>query len=636
LRKLPSPCSDALPRSIHPAKQNKVYDRRSVEFSFVRGFIVPAAAASAAKIRRALRRWLRRISSFAGLYAVVASLGLVVLVVGAIGLHGLYTTKRQVQGLEDVGRRAFFAEHANSLIYAVVMDSRGVYMSAEAADRARFGAGIMKFLAELDANMAAWNEHIVPEDREEFARAQARTEEFIRFRTELVRLGNEVGQAAARDWGDNEINRANREALNRAIDALANSNYAELAKLRASINAYSARQFALATTAMAGGILLVVLLILLMVRRQRRDAATQIAAKEAYLAEAQRLSHTGSFGWSTSGGFVWSDETFRIFGLDQATKPTLDAVMQQTHPEDVARVQEFIDHAFHAGADADLEHRIVMPDGSVKHLHVVAHPVRDEAGDLAFVGAVMDVTAAKRADEAQAELAHVARMATVGELTAWIGHEVNQPLAAIVTNGGACLRWLAQGTLDEARSSVGSMIRDAQRASEIIRSIRALAKKSEPEKAPLRINDVIGDVVRLVHREVLRHGASLRLELAPTLPPVLGDRVQLQQVIINLVLNALQAMASVTDRRRVVLIRSQRRDDGRVVVAVADTGVGIEAKSMDKLFNAFFTTKPSGMGMGLSICRSIIEAHGGQISAANNPGPGATFQFTLPSGEARL
>jgi methyl-accepting chemotaxis protein len=232
---------------------------------------------------------------FRRLYAVVASLGLVVLVVGAIGLHGLYTTKRQVQALEDVGRRAFFAEHANSLIYAVVMDSRGVYMSAEPADRARFGAGIMRFLAELDANMAAWNEHITSEDREEFARAQARTAEFIRFRSELVRLGNEVGQTAARDWGDNEINRANREALNRAIDALSNSNYAELAKLRASINAYSARQFALATTAMAGGILLVVLLIVLMVRRQRKEAAAQIASKEAYLAEAQRLSQTGSF-----------------------------------------------------------------------------------------------------------------------------------------------------------------------------------------------------------------------------------------------------------------------------------------------------------------------------------------------------
>jgi PAS domain S-box-containing protein len=620
--------------------QNKVYDRRSAEYSSVWSLIVPAAAASAAKIRKALRQWLRRITSFAGLYAVVASLGLVVLVVGAIGLHGVDTTNRQVHALEDVGRRAFFAEHANSLIYAVVMDSRGVYMSAEAADRARFGAGIMTFLAELDANIAAWKEHIAPEDRDEFARAQARTEEFIRFRTELVRLGNEVGQAAARDWGDNEINRANREALNRAIDALANSNYAELAKLRASISAYSARQFVLATTAMAGGILLVVLLILLMVRRHRKDAATQIAAKEAYLAEAQRLSHTGSFGWSAAGGFVWSGETFRIFGLDPATKPMLETVIQRTHPEDVARVQEFIDRGFHDGREGNLEHRIVMPDGSVKHLHVVAHPLRDEAGELAFVGAVMDVTAAKRAEEAvqeaQAELAHVARMATVGELTAWIGHEVNQPLGAIVTNGGACLRWLAKGTLDEARSSVESMINDARRASEIIRSIRALAKKSEPEKALLRINDVIGDVVRLVHREALRHGASLRLELAPTLPPVLGDRVQLQQVIINLVLNALQAMASVTDRRRVVLIRSRRKDDGRVVVAVADTGVGIEAKSMDKLFNAFFTTKPSGMGMGLSICRSIIEAHGGQVSAANNSGPGATFQFILPSGEARL
>ena len=171
-------------------------------------------------------------------------------------------------------------------------------MSAEAADRARFGAGIMNFLADLDANMAAWKEHIAPEDREEFARAQARTEEFIRFRTELVRLGNEVGQAAARDWGDNEINRANREALNRAIDALANSNYAELAKLRASISAYSARQFVLATTAMAGGILLVVLLILLMVRRHRQDAATQIAAKEALPADSsgrrKRFASSGS------------------------------------------------------------------------------------------------------------------------------------------------------------------------------------------------------------------------------------------------------------------------------------------------------------------------------------------------------
>ena len=279
-----------------------------------------------------------------------------------------------------------------------------------------------------------------------------------------------------------------------------------------------------------------------------------------------------------------------------------------------------------------------MPDGSVKYLHVVAHALRDEAGEHTFVGAVMDVTAAKRAEEvvheAQAELAHATRMATLGELTAWIAHEVNQPLTGIVTNGAACLRWLGQGTpvLDEARSSVENMIRDAQRASEVIQSIRALSKKSELEKASLNINDVIHDVVWLVQREALGHGVSLRLELAPVLPSVLGDRVQLQQVIINLVFNAIQAMSSVTDRPRKLLIRSQQHEDGQVLVAVADTGIGIETKNVNKLFKAFFTTKPSGMGMGLSICRSIIEAHGGQVSAVNNPGPGATFHFTLPSG----
>lgn len=278
-----------------------------------------------------------------------------------------------------------------------------------------------------------------------------------------------------------------------------------------------------------------------------------------------------------------------------------------------------------------------MPDGSVKYLHVVAHALRDEAGELAFVGAVMDVTAAKRAEqavhEAQAELAHVTRITTLGELTASIAHEVNQPLTGIVTNGAACLRWLGQGTpaLDEARSSVEDMISDARRASEVIQRIRALSKKAEPEKAPLDINDVIHDAVRLVQRETLGHRASLRLELAPALPSVLGDRVQLQQVIINLVINAIQAMASVSDRPRKLLIRSQQHEAGHVLVAVADSGIGIEAKSVNQIFTAFFTTKPSGLGMGLSICRSIIEAHGGQVLAANNPGPGATFQFTLPS-----
>jgi len=396
-------------------------------------------------------------------------------------------------------------------------------------------------------------------------------------------------------------------------------------------------QFLFAAATMAGGILFAVLLIVLMVGRYRKDTATQVASKEAYLAEAQRLSHTGSFGWSASSGFVWSEETFQIFGFDRATRPTVERVIQRTHPEDVERVQQLIDHAPSDGRDWDLEHRLLMPDGSVKYLHVVAHALRDEAGELAFVGAVMDVTAAKRAEqavhEAQAELAHVTRMTTLGELTASIAHEVNQPLTGIVTNGAACLRWLGQGTpaLDEARSSVEDMISDARRASEVIQRIRALSKKAEPEQAPLDINDVIHDAVRLVQRETLGHGASLRLELAPALPSVLGDRIQLQQVIINLAINAIQAMASVTDRPRQLLIRSQQHEGGHVLVAVADSGIGIEAKNVNQLFTAFFTTKPAGLGMGLSICRSIIEAHGGQVLAANNPGPGATFQFTLPS-----
>ena len=185
--------------------------------------------------------------------------------------------------------------------------------------------------------------------------------------------------------------------------------------------------------------------------------------------------------------------------------------------------------------------------------------------------------------------------------------------------------------MDEARSSVEHLIGEAGRASEIIERVGTLAKNSEPEKEPLDINDMIREVVHLVRREALAQGASLRLELAPALPVVPGDRVQLQQVLINLVINAIQAMASVTDRPRDLRIRSQQRDDEHVLVAVIDSGCGIDANSMNELFKAFFTTKRSGMGMGLAICRSIIEAHGGRVSAANNTGPGATFQFTLPT-----
>jgi signal transduction histidine kinase len=222
---------------------------------------------------------------------------------------------------------------------------------------------------------------------------------------------------------------------------------------------------------------------------------------------------------------------------------------------------------------------------------------------------------------------------TLGELTASIAHEVNQPLAAIVTNGEACLRWLSRDgpQLDEVRGSVESMISDGVRASEVVRRLRALSQKADPQKVPLSLNDIINEVILLVQREVLDHRAVLRLELASTLPPVLGDRVQLQQVTINLLMNGMEAMASVMGRPRELVIRSGQDKPDWVLVAVQDSGVGIELENADRLFNAFFSTKPNGMGMGLSISRSIIEAHGGRMWAANNVGPGAIFQFMLPA-----
>jgi C4-dicarboxylate-specific signal transduction histidine kinase len=241
----------------------------------------------------------------------------------------------------------------------------------------------------------------------------------------------------------------------------------------------------------------------------------------------------------------------------------------------------------------------------------------------------------KRAEEAlreaQADLAHVTRVTTLGEIAASIAHEVNQPLAAVVNAAGACLRWLDGGTpnLDEARRALDWIIKEGNRASEVIRRVRALVNKTDIEKVPLDVNDIVREAIALVQREMDSHRVSLRMELALALPMILADRVQLQQVIINLVMNGIEAMQSVTDRPRELVIRSQQAETG-VLVTVIDTGVGIFAENADRLFNAFFTTKSSGMGMGLSICRSIVEAHGGRLWVTANVPHGATFQFTLP------
>jgi C4-dicarboxylate-specific signal transduction histidine kinase len=256
-----------------------------------------------------------------------------------------------------------------------------------------------------------------------------------------------------------------------------------------------------------------------------------------------------------------------------------------------------------------------------------------------FVGAVMDVTETKHAQEllqqAQANLAHVARVTLLGQLTASIGHEVNQPLAAIVTNGEAAIRYLRRDPpeLDEIRDALTSMIAEGKRASEIVKRIRSLIQKTTPQTASLDINSVLTEGAALVQREIANQRVVLRLDLAPELPQVLGDRVQLQQVIINLLINAIQAMAGINGRDRELTVRSSRDAAGAVVVAVQDSGEGLDPEKADQVFDAFYSTKADGMGMGLSICRSIVEAHGGRVWASRNRGRGVTVQFTLTVGE---
>jgi PAS domain S-box-containing protein len=375
---------------------------------------------------------------------------------------------------------------------------------------------------------------------------------------------------------------------------------------------------------------------------ERKEAEHALRQSEMYLAEAQRLSHTGSFGLRVADGeVIWSAETLRIFGFETAPSVRLDAVMQRIHPDDRERVQQTHRRASRDGKDFEHEYRLLMPDGSVKYVQATAHAVTDASDGIEFVGAVTDVTARKRAaaelHEAQANLGRVTRATALGQLTASIAHEVNQPLAAVVINAAACLRWLDRDPPDlkEVHDTLQSIIKDGNRASEVIQRIRALVTRTTEQKTSLDLNEAINEVIRLVHHELFRHRVSLRLDLSPALPPVVADRVQLQQVILNLLINGVEAMQPVTDRPRELVIQT-RQEDAQALVTVRDCGIGIAAGAADRLFDAFFTTKSNGMGMGLSICRSIVEAHGGQLSASGNAGPGATFQFTLPLRQANF
>jgi PAS domain S-box-containing protein len=503
----------------------------------------------------------------------------------------------------------------------------------------------------------------------------------------------------------------------------------------------------------------------------RKRAEEQLRRSEAYLAEAQRLSRTGSFGWKISTGEIyWSAQTYQIFGYDHANRPTVQWVLERTHPDDRASVQQVLDQSCEPGASFDVEHRLLMPGGAVKYLHIVARSLTDSSGKLELVGAVTDITPAKQAEEAlrrseeqwrdvfennptmyfmvdavgtivainplgaeqlgyrvaelvghpvcdifhesdrtavlknislcfaelgrsrswetskvrkdasvirvretakavprsggpivliacediteqklaeealrqaQMDLAHVNRVNTMGELTASLAHELSQPITSAVTNASACVLWLKRERpeVDRARDAAARIVRDGRRAGEIIRRIRLFFKRTEPERDLVDVNEVIREMLVLLRGPVKQYSVSVHTELAEDVPRVMGDQVQLQQVIMNLLVNSIDALKEVEGRRELI-IRSQPTEDEQLLVSVSDTGVGLPPHQTDQIFDAFFTTKPHGIGMGLRISYTIVQSHGGRLWASDNTPRGANFYMTLPRAakvpEARL
>jgi signal transduction histidine kinase len=360
---------------------------------------------------------------------------------------------------------------------------------------------------------------------------------------------------------------------------------------------------------------------------------------EAFLAEAQRLSLTGSFSWRVAtDDLTWSHQLYRIFDFDPGMPVTLELIRTRLHPEDIPLLNDMIERARGAGTDFEYEHRLQMPDQSIKYVHMVAHGTRDEDGRLEYIGAVQDVTARRLSEQAlgkaQSELAHVARVTALSTLTASIAHEVNQPLSGIITNASTCLRMLAADPADVegARETARRTMRDGNRATDVIARVRALFTKKESAIEAVDLNEVTREVMALSLSDLQRNRVARQSELAEDLPPVDGDRIQLEQVVLNLVRNACDAMVDVHDRPRQLLIRTVREDNDSVRVSVRDSGVGVDPQNMNKLLGAFYTTKDDGMGIGLSVSRSIIERHHGRLWAEPNDGPGATFSFSIPSG----
>ena len=435
---------------------------------------------------------------------------------------------------------------------------------------------------------------------------------------------------------------------------------------------------------------------------ERKRAEEELRRSQAYLAEAESVSKIGCWALkpATKEITYWSQERYNLFGFDpEAGIPSFEAVLQRIHPEDRTRWLRNTEEA--ETRDSGLEFRVVLPDGEIKHLHEVGHPVFSASGELVeIIDAAIDITERKRAEkelhqkevslrEAQSSLAHVSRLTTIGELAVSIAHEVNQPLTAIINNANASLALLPSEAkhLDELREALSDIVSDADRASAVIARIRAVVENAPPQKSRLNINETIGEVIALARGELSRNRVLLQTRLANDLPPIMGDRIQLQQVILNLFINAIEAMSGVSDRPRELLVSSEKvpgdigktrsssfaeasEDEAKdqhvfgnagelederqtpnadlsdialakserrtpnesILVSVADSGSGLNLDNLERLFDAFYTTKPQGLGMGLSISRSIVKAHEGRLWAMTNVPKGALFQFTLPIG----
>jgi len=374
---------------------------------------------------------------------------------------------------------------------------------------------------------------------------------------------------------------------------------------------------------------------------ERKRAEEALRRSETYLAQAQRVAHIGSWVFDTvrMEPVHLSKEWFRLQDFDPKDgMPTWKQRLQRIHPKDRERYEQAFNRAIAEKSDLDAEFRILLPHSDVRYIRSLGHPVLDASGKVRqLMGVVMDVTESRQAEEEHerlrqelANLAHLNRVSTIGELTASLAHEIKQPIGAAVTNADACVRLLDrdQPDLPEAREAALEMAKDARRAAEIIDRLRSLYQKGSSQLETIEINEVISEMVVMLQNDANRHSVTIRTVLAEGLPMVMADRVQLQQVLLNLMLNGIEAIRPGSGE---LSIKSKVGDDSQLLISVTDTGVGLPTESREQIFNPFFTTKSRGTGLGLAITRSIVESHGGRIWATSNSGPGATFYFTLPS-----